>query len=126
MMALVALTAYTVNHLIKQQFENQAALTLRTANAVFNGSQKVFVHNLQLRFHNLMNEPQYKAAMQTGHIPTLQDKFKNIPGEQDVDVVLFASNTGETLAKVKRDPALSLVEFETNSLTAVSRALKGE
>jgi two-component system NtrC family sensor kinase len=123
MMLLVTLTAWTVNRLIKQQFQNQAALTLRTANAVFIGSQKVYLQNLRSRFRNLLKEPRYRAAMQAGHIPTLQRQFLDMPVDQDVDVVLFTSANGETLAKAKRDPSIPLAEFENRSLRAVHQAL---
>ena len=123
MMLLMALTAWTVNRLMTQQFQNQAASSLRTADAVFQGSQKMFTQNLLTRFRNLFKEPQYKAAMQTGHIPTLRAQFKDIPADQDVDVVLFTSAEGETLGKNGRDPAIPLGDFEAHSGPAVRHAL---
>src|SRR5882762_4483201 len=128
MIALAALTAWTVNRLITQQFQNQAALTLRTAEAVFQGSQEVFKQNLLKRFRNLVKAPQYRAAMQTGDIKTLKQQFQDMPQDQDVDVVLFTSASGQTLVREKRDPAIAIpfAEFERRSGLAVRQALENE
>jgi signal transduction histidine kinase/CheY-like chemotaxis protein len=126
MMLLVALTAWTVNRLITEQFQNQAASSLRTANAVFLGSQKIFTQNLFSRVRNLVKEPRYKAAMQAGDMKTLKDLFSALAVDQDVDAVLFASPDGLTLAKQKRDPAIPLAEFESRSALATHQAFENE
>src|SRR5689334_9992631 len=63
LMLLVALMASTVYRLMTAQFQNEARLSLRTADGVLNKSQKIALNNLRLRFRNLVNEPRYKAVL---------------------------------------------------------------
>jgi two-component system NtrC family sensor kinase len=125
MMLLVALTAWTVNRLMTEQFQNEASLSLKTADGVLNKAQKIALNNLRLRFRNLVNEPSYKAVFSLRDEPTIRHHLETVLSEQeDVDVVLFTSDAGKTLAKAKRNPEISLPTFETNSLTAIRHALE--
>src|SRR6266853_4038057 len=91
MMAVVALTALTVNRLMTQQFQNEASISLRTAEWVLRKSQKTALNNLALRFHNLVNEPRYRAALQTEDEITIRHQIEDLLAEQeDIDAVLFS------------------------------------
>jgi signal transduction histidine kinase len=126
MVLLMAITVWTLNRRLTQQFQSEAARSLAIADSVFLNSQKLHTKNLLLRFRTLMNEPRYRAAFQSGHVPTLRDQIKDLPTEQDVDMALFVSAKGAILANAKREPLMPLVEFETNSALAVRKALAGE
>src|SRR5215469_15242716 len=126
MVLLMAITVWTLNRRLTQQFQSEAARTLAIADSVFLNSEKLHTKNLLLRFRNLMNEPRYRAAFQSKHVPTLRDQIQDLPTDQGVDIALFAAANGEILASAKREPLMPLVEFETNSALAVRRALRGE
>ena len=126
MVLLMAITVWTLNQRLTQQFQSEAARSLATADSVFLNSEKLHTKNLLLRFRNLMNEPRYRAAFQSGHVPTLRDQIKDLPTDQGVDIALFASAKGAIFANAKREPLMPLVEFETNSALAVRKALTGE
>jgi len=119
MVLLMAITVWTVNRRLTQQFQSEAARSLATADSVFLNSEKLHTKNLLMRFRNLMNEPRYRAAFQSGHVPTLRDQIKDLPTDQGVDIALFASAKGAIFANAKREPLMPLVEFETNSALAV-------
>ena len=126
LMLLVALMASTVYRLMTAQFQNEAGLSLRTADGVLNKSQKIALNNLRLRFRNLVNEPRYKAVLSLRDEATIRHHLEThlLAEQEEVDAVLFTSDTEKTLAKAKRNPEISLPSFETNSLAAVSRALE--
>jgi signal transduction histidine kinase len=126
MVLLLALITWTVNHLITGQYQTEAARTLAQADTLFQNSQQILSKNLLLRFRNIPNEPRYRAALQSGDRPTILDQIKDLPAEQDVDVVLFTSAQGELLASAKRDPLVSIGEFESGSAAAIHLALQGE
>ena len=126
MVLLMAIDVWLVDRRLTRQFETEAARNLATADAVFRNSQQIRRGNLLLRFHNLPNEPRYRATFQSGHVPTLKAQIKDIPVDQSVDVVLFTSVNGELLASAKRDPIIALGGFETNSAIAIKQALTGE
>jgi signal transduction histidine kinase/CheY-like chemotaxis protein len=126
MVLLVAITAWTINHRLTQRFQAEAAQRLATADAVFRNSLKIHTKNLLTRFRNLPNEPRYRAAFLNADLPTLKAEVRDLPRDQDVDVVLFTSARGELLASEKRDPLIPLGEFETNSALTVRLALNGE
>src|SRR5436309_2216969 len=83
MMLLVALTAWTVNRLMTQQFQNEAHLSLRSAESVLKKSQKIALNSLRLRFHNLVNEPRYRAALQSDDEITIRDQIEHMLEDQD-------------------------------------------
>jgi signal transduction histidine kinase len=125
MMAVVAMTAWTVNGLMTQQFDNEAGLSLRTGEWVLRKSQKTALNNLGLRFRNLVNEPRYRAAFLETDEPTIRHQIENLLSEQDdIDAVVFSSATGKTLARQRRNSEVSISSFETNSHTAVLQALQ--
>ena len=76
--------------------------------------------------HGFSNEPRYKAAFQSGHLPTLRDQIKDLPADQQVDVAMFSATNGELLASAKRDPLIPIGEFDRSSMVSVKRALSGE
>ncbi len=126
MVALLAVTVWVVNQRITQQLETEAKRALDTSNAVFRNSEKIRKRNLLLRFHNLPNEPRYKAALQTGETPTMRETLKDLLSEQGVGLVFFTTSDSVVLAGYNPDPLLSSVEFEAASQPAVHRALQGE
>ena len=126
MVVLLALFTWTVNQLITGQYETEAGRTLAQADTLFQNSQQILSKNLLLRFRNLPNEPRYRAALQSGDRPTILDQIKDLPAEQDVDVVLFTSAQGELLASARRDPLVSIGDFEKGSAAAIHLALQGE
>ena len=65
MVLLLTLTFWVVNRRLARQFQNDAARTLTTADAVFRNSQKIHRNNLVLRYKNLPNEPRWKAVQST-------------------------------------------------------------
>src|SRR4051812_30858320 len=104
MMLLVAFTAWTVNRLMTQQFQHEARLSLRSAEGVLKKSQKVALNSLRLRFHNLVNEPRYRAALQSGDELTIRHQIESLLADQDdIDAVLFSSDSGKTLSKARRN-----------------------
>ncbi len=125
MVLLLAINVWEINRHLTRQFETEAAQNLATADGVFRNSLKIHRNDLLTRFRNLPNEPRYRAAFQSGHLPTLRDQIKDIPGDQAVDVVLFTSAKGELLTG-KRDPGLTMTDFATESTNAIQSALKGE
>src|SRR4029078_6369602 len=112
MMAVVAMTAWTVNGLMTQQFDNEAGLSLRTGEWVLRKSQKTALNNLGLRFRNLVNEPRYRAAFLETDEPTIRHHIENLLSEQDdIDAVVFSSATGKTLARQRRNSEVSISSF---------------
>ena len=126
MVVLLAINVWEINRHLSRQFEAEAAQNLATADGVFLNSLKIYRNDLLTRFRNLPNEPRYRAAFQSGHLPTLRAQIKDIPADQAVDVVLFTSAKGELLATAKRDPVLTVADFEAQSTNAIKDVLKGE
>src|SRR5437588_7750539 len=124
MILLLVITASTLNGRLTRQFEAEATRNLATADAVFRNSHKIHTKYLVLRFRNLPNEPRYRAAFQSKHLPTLREQIKDLPTDQGLDVALFASAKGELLASAKRDPLIALGAFETNTAVAVQHAIR--
>jgi signal transduction histidine kinase/CheY-like chemotaxis protein len=129
MVLLVATTAWLVNQRLTQQFQAEAARRLATADSVFRNSQKIHTRNLLLRFRNLPKEPRYRAAFQSADLPTLKAQINDLPGDQDVDIVLFTSAEGKLLAAARNqrsETLINLSEFVSNSVAAVREALREE
>src|SRR4051812_39819880 len=83
MIVLLALTAWTVNRLMTQQFQSEAARSLATADAVFQNSQRIFTDNLRARFRNMRNEPRFRALFQAGkldpdHTATIRREIEDL------------------------------------------------
>src|SRR5207244_4072311 len=113
-----------VNHRLTEHFQDEAVRNLAKAGAEIQNARKNRTHNLVERFNNLRNVPLYKALIQTRDALTMTKGFKeNLLEEQRVDIVLFTAENGETLVRVG-DPQAPLAEFETNSVTAIARALR--
>lgn len=126
MVLLVVLPVWLVNRRITRQFQAEAARTLETAESVFRSSENLHARNLLLRFRNLPNEPRYKGAFQSKHLPNLQEAIKDLPAERDVDVALLTSSKADLQASAQRDPRLSVGEFQISSAGASRKALAGE
>jgi len=126
MISLLTVTVWVMDRRIAKQFQADAARSLKTADAVFRSSQSIHTRNLLARFHSLSNEPRYRAAFQTGHVPTLRDQIKDLPADQGVDVAMFSSGRGELLASAKGDPLIPIGDFDRSCAAAINRALKGE
>lgn len=122
---LLALSMWVINRRITQQFETEARRTLATADAVFCNSQKIRARNLLVRFHNLPNEPRYKAVFQSADPPTVQQVLRDLLSEQGVDFVFFATEEGRVLAGCNADPLLSSSDTEPACRPVLRRALEG-
>ncbi len=120
---LLALSMWVANRRITQQFEAEARRALATADAVFRNSQKIRTRNLLLRFHNLPNEPRYKAVFQSGDPPTVRQLLRDLLSEQRVDFALFAAPDGRVLALCHADPLLAGGEIEPACAPALRGAL---
>jgi two-component system NtrC family sensor kinase len=126
MVLLLAITVWTVNHRLTQQFQVEASRSLQRADVEFRNAQKGRTKNLVQRLRNLRNEPRYKEVIQSGQLPTLVEEFQKLPADQSVDVVLFTSAQRKVMFGVKGDPEISINEFERSSVIAVDRALQNE
>jgi signal transduction histidine kinase len=125
MVLLMGITVSMVNYRLTEQFQDEAVRSLARAGAEFQNARKNRAHSLVGRFKDLRNVPLYKALIETRDSLTMTREFKKFPEEQGVDIVLFKSESGETLVRVG-DPQLALSEFETNTTAAVARALHGQ
>ena len=128
MILLVAVTVLVVNRRIMAQFQTQAQSTLATADTVFQNLQTIHSHDLELRFHGLVNEPLYLAAFQTGDAATLHSQLKTLlTAEKDVDIVFYVqTNDADVLASEQTDQTISPGIFATASRAAVQQALQGQ
>ncbi len=126
MVLVVAVTVWTVDRRLNQEFERNGARSLAHAEGEFQNFQKLRTKTLVQRFRNLPREPRYKAVLESGHLPTVIDFIETLPEEQGVDIVLFHSPSGEVLARVKRDPHFPVTEFELSTAAASARASHGE
>jgi signal transduction histidine kinase len=126
MVLLMAITVWMVNHMLTEQFQDEAARSLARSDAEFQTARKVRIRNL-IQLKKLRNEPRYKALLQSGDTPTIADEFtKNLLTDQGVDVALFTSDTGQVLIRIKGDPQIPMSDFEAKSAEAVAHALDGE
>jgi len=126
MVLLLAVTVWLVNGRLTNQFEEDAARNLAHADAEFKSFQRLSAQNLVQRFRNLRNEPHYRAAILSNHMPTLLHEIQGLPDDQGVDIALFSSDKGQVLSGAKRDPLIPRSDFEVGSARAVKHALQGE
>ncbi|HSU52632.1 MAG TPA: cache domain-containing protein, partial [Candidatus Dormibacteraeota bacterium] len=126
MVVLLMITVWIVNSRITGQFQAEAARSLAAADAALKKTQTIHRNELLLRYHNLRNEPRYKASFQTGDAETLKDLLSSLRGEHGLDVMVFTTDKSEVLAHAKRDPLISMARFEAVSSEAVHQALQGE
>jgi signal transduction histidine kinase len=128
MVVLLAITAWVVNERITRQFEVEATRALTAADDGFRDWQKNRAKNLLVRFGDLRNEPRYRAAFQTGDSPTVRAQLGDLLNvvDQDVKIVFFTTLKAEMIASAKRDPLISLADFESGSAALVREALRGQ
>src|ERR1700677_1225015 len=128
MILLVAVTVFVVNRRIMAQFQTQAQSTLATADTVFQNLQIIHSHDLELRFHGLVNEPLYLAAFQTGDPATLHSQLQTLlAAEKDVAIVFYVqTNAGNLLASEQNDQTISSGIFAAASRAVVQQALQGQ
>jgi signal transduction histidine kinase len=125
MVALIATTVLVVDQRVTRQFERQARETLTIANAEFLNLEQTRSEDLVLRFHNLPNEPRYRAAFQLGDPATLRQPLTDLLAEQDADVVFYTTAAKQILATEQRDSAISSPAFQTAAAPAMQQALTG-
>ena len=125
MVLLLAITVWTVNDRLTRQMQTEAVRSLATAEGVFRNSQKMHAKNLLLRYRNLPHEPRYKELFHSAGAVAIGEALGQLL-EQGVDVVLFTSDQTELVTSVKRNPMVSIPEFEASSFLAVKRALTTE
>ena len=126
MVLLLAITVWVVNQRLTEQFQDEAVRSLARADAEFKTARNVRIRNL-VQLKKLRKEPRYKALLQSGDTPTIADEFKrDLLSDQEVDVALFTSDTGQVLIRIKADPQFPMSEFEAKSAEAVAHALDGE
>lgn len=124
MVLLLAITAWVVNRRITKQVEFQGRNALATADDAFRYFQYHRAESLLHRFQDIPGQPYYEAAFQSKHGPSLREqlnKLRDLPG---VDIVLFSTNATEAIAIAKRDPQISIAEFELHCAAAVNHALQ--
>lgn len=127
MVALMGITVWTVNQRMTQQFRKEAAHNLATADKVFQHSHYSHTEELRLRYRNLSREPRSKATFQTGDEPTVKVLLADLLEElHPLDIILYSVNVSGSLASEKRDPRISVTQFESASALVVSQALQGE
>jgi signal transduction histidine kinase len=119
-----------VDRRITKQFETEAKQSLATADDAFHALQDFRHKGLLLRFRDLPSQPLYKAAfqhaIQTHDSLTLAEPLDRLLAQQGVDVVLFSSADQKIIASAKRDPLVSITDFDNASAKVVKRALAGE
>ncbi|HLX71950.1 MAG TPA: ATP-binding protein [Verrucomicrobiae bacterium] len=126
MVTLIAITVFVVDQRVRQQFEQQAGEALTAANAEFLNLQNTRSQDLLLRFHNLPNEPRYRAAFQLGDPATLRQPLADLLREQGSDIVFYTSVAKRILASEQLDPAISASDFQAAAAPAVQNALAGK
>jgi signal transduction histidine kinase len=128
MVFLLAMTAWVVGRRITQQFATEAARALSASNEGFREWQRNRTRNLLLRFSDLRNEPRYKAAFQTGDVPTVRNQLVDLLNGADdsVKIVVYTTRREERIVPANRDPLIALAEFESASAAAAQQALQGE
>ena len=127
MVLLLGITVWILNYRLKQQFQADAARSLAHADTAVRNSHALHTKNLLLRYHDLPDEPRYKALFLKSDVPTWRASLAELRGEKDLDVILYTpSDRLKQSASAKRDPLLSPAEFEVGSATVVHRALQGE
>ena len=129
MVLLTQFTAWLVDRRITDQLIAEATDKLGTAEAVFKNVDQINARNLLLRYRNYVNEPRVKAIIQKGHPPTIRQQFSDfLQEDQNVAVMLFTSSSERPLAFIARDHDLDRdpVDFESQSLPAIRRALERE
>jgi signal transduction histidine kinase len=126
LVVLMAITVGTVNTRMTQQFRVEAARSLATADKVFRHSHDSHTEELGLRYRNLNREPRYKAVFQTGDELTIKRLLSDLMEEHRVEVVLYSANVSGALASEKRDPRVSIAQFEAASALVISQALQGD
>ncbi|HTD65064.1 MAG TPA: HAMP domain-containing sensor histidine kinase, partial [Candidatus Limnocylindria bacterium] len=125
MMLLMAVTMFVVNQRLEVQWQKEADEALQTASAVFKSSQKERQRTLQLQLRGIPNAPHYRAAFQQGDGATIQDLLDKMPLDFPVDLILYRSLDGKTVATSRRDPSLDAADFENNSEASWRQALEG-
>jgi two-component system, NtrC family, sensor kinase len=127
MVLLLVTMAGVINHRITQQFESDAKRTLQIANAGFRELQQNRTKSLLVRFRDLRNEPRYREALRTADPATIRGKMEDMLADtdKDVSIVLFSSNQ-ELVASVKRDPLISIANFEAASKEVMEKSLKSD
>ncbi|ATC62784.1 hypothetical protein CMV30_01710 [Nibricoccus aquaticus] len=122
-----AITLWLVNRHVSRQVQDEARLTLETAEAVFKQSLEIRSRNLRARFRNVVNEPRFKAVSQLGDSKTMTAYLNDLLEEfgEDNEVILFTREDGELLASARRDASLSIEDFSKTVRPTVVLALEG-
>jgi signal transduction histidine kinase len=127
MVLLLGATVWLLNSRVSNQFETEARRRLAMAENFVRRSGESHTKNLLLRYGSLPNEPRYKAQLTQGDQPTLKSWLEELISERDLDVILYSTvEKGEALSSAKRDPLVSLAEFEIMASNVVAQALNGE
>src|SRR5436190_1042956 len=127
MVLLLGVTVWLLNSRVSNQFETEARRRLAMAQNFVSRSGESHTKNLLLRYGSLPNEPRYKAQLTQGDQPTLKNWLEDLISERNLDVILYSTvEKGEPLATAKRDPLVSLAEFEIRASNVVGQALNGE
>jgi two-component system NtrC family sensor kinase len=122
-----AITLWLVNRHVSRQVQDEARLTLETAEAVFRQSLEIRSRNLQVRYRNVVNEPRFKAVAQLGDAKTMTAYLHDLLDEfgPDNEVILFMREDGELLASARRDAGLSVEEFSKAARPMMEVAFEG-
>ena len=126
MVLLVIVPMAVVSRRMSSQLESGASESLKTADAVFKNLQTIRANNLLLRYRNVPNEPRFKAVAQKSDPETLRFLLKELIEELGGDVVLFANDQGQHVARVSHDSRFKLDQFAARSAGSIQRALSGQ
>ena len=125
MVLLLATMAAVINDRITDQFERDARRTLAAAEDSFQQIQRSRTRSLLIRFRDLKNEPRFREAFQSGDPSRVRNQLPALMGAvgEDVDIVVF-SGPEELIASAKRDPLMSIANFESASESLIAQALR--
>ncbi|MGN6552211.1 MAG: ATP-binding protein [Verrucomicrobiota bacterium] len=127
MVLLLATMTWVINDRITQQFEREARRTLATADDAFRKVQHNRTKSLLVRFRELRNVPLYRESFRTGDPATIRAKLEDLLSDADEDVMLVLfSSSQELIASAKRDPLISIANFETACAGIISKSLKSD
>ena len=128
MVVLMGITVWLVNEHLTTQFKDAAARNLSSADGLVKYSQNRRAKNFLLRFRNLPRDSRSKANFQAADAPTVRNLLDELRSDEDLDIILYTTDRSElkSLANSRRDPLVSIREFENASAQAVTKALQDE
>jgi signal transduction histidine kinase/ActR/RegA family two-component response regulator len=125
MVLLVAISMWLINRRITAQLQADAAQQVAVAEAAFRNSRELRASNLLRSYRNMVNEPRVKAVAGKPHPKTLSITLKDLIAEDVADVVIAATETGESVALETQDSLLDKEAFKDSCQPSITAALEG-